>query len=206
MLIQITSIWISVKKSVKKESERIMKISTPEKQGISSRSLLRFIDRLEEQKIPVHSILIARHGYLVLEAYYKPYERHTLHRMFSQTKSYTSLAIGLLVSEGRICLQDKICNYFPEYLPGKVHPWMTEMTIEDMLKMETCHNMTTYNKTSSTENWVRSFFQTVGLKSNVDYTVVNGNVVVKEGKLTGMDEEKITREANDLVTDYLNQP
>ena len=66
MLIQITSIWISVKKSVKKESERIMKISTPEKQGISSRSLLRFIDRLEEQKIPVHSILIARHGYLVL--------------------------------------------------------------------------------------------------------------------------------------------
>lgn len=143
---QANSIWISVKKSVKKESERIMKISTPEKQGISSRSLLRFIDRLEEQKIPVHSILIARHGYLVLEAYYKPYERHTLHRMFSQTKSYTSLAIGLLVSEGRICLQDKICNYFPEYLPGKVHPWMTEMTIEDMLKMETCHNMTTYIK------------------------------------------------------------
>ena len=110
-----------------------MKISTPEKQGISSCSLLRFIDRLEEQKIPVHSILIARHGYLVLEAYYKPYERHTLHRMFSQTKSYTSLAIGLLVSEGRICLQDKICNYFPEYLPGKVHPWMTEMTIEDTI-------------------------------------------------------------------------
>ena len=110
MLIQITSIWISVKKSVKKESERIMKISTPEKQGISSRSLLRFIDRLEEQKIPVHSILIARHGYLVLEAYYKPYERHTLHRMFSQTKSYTSLAIGLLVSEGRICLPPILPN------------------------------------------------------------------------------------------------
>ncbi len=138
-----------------------MKISTPEAQGISSRSLLRFINKLEEQKIPVHSILIARHGELVMEAYYKPYERDTLHRMFSQTKSYTSLAIGLLASEGRIRLQDKICDYFPEYLPGKVHPWMDEMTIEDMLKMETCHNMTTYNKTSTTENWVRSFFQTI---------------------------------------------
>lgn len=53
---------------------------------------------------------------------------------------------------------------------------------------------------------VTSMLCTVGLKSNVDYTVVNGNVVVKEGKLTGMDEEKITREANDLVTDYLIQP
>lgn len=138
-----------------------MKISTPEAQGISSRSLLRFIDKLEEQKIPVHSVLIARHGHLVLEAYYKPYEKDTLHRMFSQTKSYTSLAIGLLASQGRLSLQDKICDYFPEYLPGKVHPWMNEMTIEDMLKMETCHNMTTYNKTSTTENWVRSFFQTI---------------------------------------------
>lgn len=138
-----------------------MKISTPECQGIPSRSLLRLIERLKEQKIPIHSLLIARHGHLVLEAYYKPYEKHTLHRMFSQTKSYTSLAVGLLESEGRIRLQDKICDYFPEYLPGKVHPWMSEMTIEDMLKMETCHNMTTYNKTSTSENWVRSFFQTI---------------------------------------------
>ena len=47
---------------------------------------------------------------------------------------------------------------------------------------------------------------TVGLKSSVDYTVANGNVVVKEGKLTGIDEEKVTEEANALVTDYLNQP
>lgn len=47
---------------------------------------------------------------------------------------------------------------------------------------------------------------TVGLKSSVDYTVVNGNVVVKEGKLTRMDEGKITYEANKLVTKYINQP
>ena len=53
---------------------------------------------------------------------------------------------------------------------------------------------------------VTSMLCTVGLKSNVDYTVVNGNVVVKEGKLTGIDEEKVTEEANALVTDYLNQP
>lgn len=53
---------------------------------------------------------------------------------------------------------------------------------------------------------VTSMLCTVGLKSSVDYTVVNGNVVVKEGKLTGMDEEKVTEEANALVTDYLNQP
>lgn len=138
-----------------------MKISTPEAQGISSKALERFVDKLKEQKLPVHSILMARHGHMIMEAYYQPYDKEKLHRMFSETKSYTSLGIGLLVSDGVIRLEDKICQYFPEYLPGEVHPWLEEMTIKDMLRMETCHNMTTYEKTSTTENWVRSFFQTV---------------------------------------------
>ena len=41
-----------------------MKISTPEAQGIPSKALERFVDKLKEQKIPVHSILMARHGQL----------------------------------------------------------------------------------------------------------------------------------------------
>ena len=139
----------------------IQRISRPEEQGISSLAVKRLIEKLKEHGIPMHSILIARHGVLVAELYYRPYGRNVLHRMFSQTKSYTSLAIGLLEAEGRISLQDKICGYFPEHLPGKLHPWMEEMTIENLLMMETCHNMTTYKKTSTTENWVRSFFQTI---------------------------------------------
>lgn len=133
--------------------------STPEVQGIPSKAVVRLVNRLQNQGIPMHSMLIARHGVLAVELYWKPYGRDVLHRMFSQTKSFTSLAIGLLEAEGRINLQDKICSYFPEYLPGKVDPWMEEMTIEHLLMMETCHDKTTYQKTSKTENWVRSFFQ-----------------------------------------------
>ena len=94
-----------------------MKISTPEAQGVPSKALERFVDKLKEQKLPVHSILMARHGHMIMEAYYQPYDKEKLHRMFSETKSYTSLGIGLLVSDGVIRLEDKICQYFPEYLP-----------------------------------------------------------------------------------------
>ena len=79
-----------------------MRISTPEAQGIPSSCLCRLLEKLEEHKIPMHSLLIARHGHLVLEAYYEPYGKDRLHRMFSQTKSYTSLAVGLLAEDGRI--------------------------------------------------------------------------------------------------------
>ena len=45
-----------------------MKISTPEAQGIPSKALERFVDKLKEQKLPVHSILMARHGHMIMEA------------------------------------------------------------------------------------------------------------------------------------------
>lgn len=124
---------------------------------LTEQNMQEFVKEVEKRKIPLHSVLIAQHGNLLFEKYYAPYCRNKLQRMFSVTKSFTSLAIGLLEQEGKISLQDPICDYFPEYLPGKVHPWLAEMTIENMLKMQTCYNMTTYNKTSTTENWVRSF-------------------------------------------------
>ena len=81
-----------------------MKSSKPEEQGISSKSIKRLLERILEQKIPIHSLLIARHGIVITEAYFAPYERETLNRMFSQTKSFTSLAIGLLEAEGKLTL------------------------------------------------------------------------------------------------------
>ena len=45
---------------------------------------------------------------------------------------------------------------------------------------------------------------TVGWKGSVDYTVVNGHIVVKKGRLVRMDEEYLVQKANEAVTDYLN--
>ena len=52
---------------------------------------------------------------------------------------------------------------------------------------------------------VRSMLCTVGLKGPVDYTVVKGRVVVREGRLTGVDEEKAVREARTAVSAYLSR-
>ena len=46
---------------------------------------------------------------------------------------------------------------------------------------------------------------TVGFKGSVDYTVVNGRVVVKDGRLVNVDEDKLVREANRSVQAYLNK-
>ena len=90
--------------------------ATPEEVGIDSQWLMNFCKRLEEQQLPLHSALIMRHGKVCMETYYKPYTRDTLHRMFSVTKSFVSLGIGLLEAEGKLSLDDKIVDFFPEKL------------------------------------------------------------------------------------------
>ncbi len=129
----------------------------PEHTGIPSHCIERFIRRLETQKVPMHSILLYRRDRLVAEGYYAPCGPKTLHRMFSITKSFTSIAIGLLEEEGKLSLGDAIVSYFPDKAPENVHPWIASMTIRDMLMMRTCHASTTY-KTDMEKDWVESFF------------------------------------------------
>ena len=82
----------------------------PEEVGVPSEAIKQLIENLENNRIPLHSIMVARHGKLVAEGYCAPYKYDTLHRMFSVTKSFTSLAIGLLEQEGKIRITDKICT------------------------------------------------------------------------------------------------
>lgn len=133
-------------------------VATPEEVGIDSRFLINFITRLEKQLLPMHSAIIMRSGKVCMESYYKPYTRDTLHRMFSITKSFVSIGIGLLCEEGKLSLDDNIIDYFPEKLPAEgAHPYLAMLKIRDMLAMTTCHDKTTY-KFSGVTDWVGSFF------------------------------------------------
>lgn len=133
-------------------------ITSPESQGIASEQIVRFLERLEKNELPMHSMILMRHGKIVAETYYRPYSRKELHRMFSVTKSMVSLAIGLLCEEGKLSLEDRIAAYFPEKLPKEgVHPYIDQITIRDMLCMATAHEKTTY-KQVKTDDWVSTFF------------------------------------------------
>ena len=132
--------------------------AAPEAAGINSERIISFIKRLEKAEIDMHSILIMKDDKLICEVYYSPFEKDTLHRMFSVTKSVVSLCIGILCDEGRIELGDSITKYFPEYEPeGGFHPYLCETTIRDMLMMNTPHMGTTFDK-HKMDDWVRTYF------------------------------------------------
>jgi len=112
--------------------------ATPESVGIPSEKVLAYLETLQKKKYSMHSVLIARGNQIICEAYWKPFHKDFLHRMYSQTKSYVGIAVGELAAEGRINLDDPIIKYFPDKLPKIVHPYLQAQTIRNMLHMQTC--------------------------------------------------------------------
>ena len=111
--------------------------ATPESQGISSAGLQAIIDEQEAKNYGMHSIMILRHGQVVAEGWWTPYAVNEPHMLFSLSKSFTSTAIGLLQSEGRLNIHDKLASFFPGELPADASDNVKAMRLRDLLMMST---------------------------------------------------------------------
>ena len=114
-----------------------MNYATPESKGISSAKILEFIQTLEKNQLNTHNVIIAKGDSIVFEKYWAPFHKDYLHRMYSVTKSFVSLAIGFLEQDGLICLDDPICKYFPKETENQHDENMRNQTIRHMLMMST---------------------------------------------------------------------
>lgn len=110
---------------------------TPEQAGISSRAVAGFVRSLEKRGLAMHSVLLMKGEGIFGEFYWKPFHKEQCHRMYSQTKSFVGVAVGLLEQEGRICLDDRICTYFPDKYERQLPPYLQQLTIRQMLTMQT---------------------------------------------------------------------
>ena len=113
---------------------------TPEQAGISSEKIIQFINTLENRGLVMHSVLLMKTDDIFAEYYWKPFNKDFCHRMYSETKSYVSIAIGLLEQDGKINLDECVYKYFPEKIDGEIAPHIKELTIRNMLTMQTTGN------------------------------------------------------------------
>ncbi len=132
---------------------------SPGEYQIPEEAVERLEELLQKQKVHIHGYLLLGGRKILAERYYAPYGPEDNHRMYSITKSFVALAVGLLIKNHLVGIDDKICDYFPEYLPeGGVHPWCADLTIREMLSMRTCYANTTY-KDYDGDDWTESFFR-----------------------------------------------
>jgi len=129
--------------------------STPEEQGMDANlpdDISFYI--VSENDFNVSSVLIIRNGYIVVEAYYENYMKKVensftigdwltyqsegeLHNIYSATKSITALLVGIAIDKGFIDnISQTIFDFFPELWNETFDPRKENITVENLLKME----------------------------------------------------------------------
>ena len=114
--------------------------STPEAQGVPSAAILGFVEAAEKNIDALHSLMVLRHGRVVAEGWWGPYERDDPHVLFSLSKSFTSTGIGLAIAEGKLSLDDTVLSFFPEDAPAEPSENLKAMRVRDLLAMSTGHH------------------------------------------------------------------
>ena len=110
--------------------------STPEAEGVSSQAILTFLDAAAANTdTEFQSFMFIRHGKVIAEGWWDPFAPELKHTLYSTSKSFTSTAIGLAISENKISLDDKLISFFPEQLPDTISENLSNVKIRDMLSM-----------------------------------------------------------------------
>lgn len=135
----------------------------PQQVGISANSIEQFLNAVEENHICLHSCMMIRKDKVALEAYWDPIQKNDLHRLYSATKTFVSMGIGLLIDRGKLSLQDKITTFFPDLVQQEtIHPFLADTTICDLLRMTTPYSQPTYGDPDILgKDWLASYFNSI---------------------------------------------
>ncbi|MHC4520598.1 MAG: serine hydrolase domain-containing protein, partial [Planctomycetota bacterium] len=104
---------------------------------VSSAGVLTFIEAADREIDSLHSFMLVRHGTVVAEGWWAPYNAESRHELYSLSKSFTSTAVGLAISEGKLSLVDTVLSFFPEKGPAEPSWNLKAMRVHDLLRMST---------------------------------------------------------------------
>lgn len=109
--------------------------STPEEQGFDSAKLAEGLQKLHDNHIAIDSLLIIRDGYVILDAYFYPYEASYPHDLASATKSITTTLVAIAAGQGKINLDQPMVSYFPDRVIANLDERKQSITVRNLAGM-----------------------------------------------------------------------
>jgi CubicO group peptidase (beta-lactamase class C family) len=114
--------------------------SSPATEGMDEARLLAGAAEIESKRLPVHALLVIRHGRRVFERQGVDGGRQLtpsdLHLLASTTKTFAATLIGIAIAEGLIAsVQSKVLDFFDPAEIANPSPAKDRMTLDDVLTM-----------------------------------------------------------------------
>ncbi len=107
---------------------------------ISPSSLYRFLSECPKNGVDLHSIEVFFGDKQALRLALSPYDYTCKQQLYSLSKSFTSVAIGMLWDAKKLTLDDRAYDYFKERLPEDISENAKQMRIRDLLTMRAGHD------------------------------------------------------------------
>lgn len=170
--------------------------ATPESQGISSdlfAALLRELDTSKDTEM--HHFMALRHGKVICECNFAPYPKGMWHITHSMCKSITGMAIGMLIEEGKLKLDENIYDIFSDHINAFSKIFRPVITVENLLTMT---SGVTFNESGivSGNDWLGSFLNaSVNGKPGTEFQYNSLNTYV----LSAI----VTKRTGETLTEYL---
>lgn len=170
--------------------------ATPESQGISSNlfaALLRELDASKDTEM--HHFMALRHGKVICECNFAPYPKGMWHITHSMCKSITGMAIGMLIEEEKLKLDENIYDIFPDHINAFSKIFRPVITVENLLTMT---SGITFNESGivSGNDWLGSFLNaSVNGKPGTEFQYNSLNTYV----LSAI----VTKRTGETLTEYL---
>jgi CubicO group peptidase (beta-lactamase class C family) len=143
--------------SASEKSSSALPRGAPEAQGISSAAILEFVQAADRQVKEMNSFMLVRHGQVVAEGWWTPYAPETRHMLYSLSKSFTSTAVGLAASEGKLSIDDEVLKFFPEDAPDAPADNLKAMRVRDLLCMSVGHQTEVRLAETNEFPWTKTF-------------------------------------------------
>lgn len=128
--------------------------STPEAEKFDAGAVDKFLKAAKDKGMSLHSLMVLRHGNVISEQWFGVYHAGSPHTLYSVSKTFTCMAVGFAVQEGKIKVTDKVISFFPDDLPAEVSPNLAKMEIRHLLTMSTGQAA----EPNRGGNWLKSFF------------------------------------------------
>jgi Beta-lactamase len=132
-------------------------IDIPENHRLSSKALLDFFMRIEQLNLDVNSFMLLQDGKITAQFWRTPYRKDCPQLLYSLSKSFTSIAVGIAWDHGFLNLDDKVISFFPDKLPNNISPNLAKMTVHHLLSMNAGHHDNIYAAIAKEQDWVKTF-------------------------------------------------
>ncbi len=124
---------------------------------VSKKALQDFFDYFVPEKEEIHTLQIWHKDSLQVRIAPAPYSCEDKREIYSLSKSFCSTAIGFLVDDGKVSLDDRIIDLFPDKAPAEISDNLRRMRVRHVLSMNTGHASCVMKPMISSDDGMRAF-------------------------------------------------